>query len=334
MAVSKFGLKDWLLGWLVPSGTGTAAIQAVALTSSTGAEYNAASPLPVALQASSASAAFNPTGEAALSVTTTSARVALGSAGPTALVVNTGATVAYVAFGNASVVANTTSGHPVPAGWGIAFDIGSANFIAAITASSTTTLTITTGTGIPALTGGGGGSGGGDVNLAEIGGTATKQTVAGAIDVVINDSAGTPITYNANGQATMANSAPVVIASNQTAVPVAGSGTAGTANAGVVTVQGIASMTALLAQVGTTTLANGQVAPTNTAATLIAARTGRQRVTFYNTGAVTVFIGIATVTTANGMALISGASITLNTSALVQAITAAGTGAVSYIEEF
>lgn len=51
---------------------------------------------------------------------------------------------------------------------------------------------------------------------------------------------------NPNGQATMANSAPVVIASNQSAVNVAGTGSAGTANAGVVTVQGIASMTKLL----------------------------------------------------------------------------------------
>ena len=51
---------------------------------------------------------------------------------------------------------------------------------------------------------------------------------------------------NANGQATMANSAPVVVASNQSTLPVKGAGTAGTADANVVTVQGIASMTKLL----------------------------------------------------------------------------------------
>jgi hypothetical protein len=37
MAVSKFLTRDWLLGWLVPSGNGTAAVQAVVLTDTTGA---------------------------------------------------------------------------------------------------------------------------------------------------------------------------------------------------------------------------------------------------------------------------------------------------------
>lgn len=36
MALSKFMDRDWLLGWLVPSGTSTAAIQAVSLVSPTG----------------------------------------------------------------------------------------------------------------------------------------------------------------------------------------------------------------------------------------------------------------------------------------------------------
>ena len=53
------------------------------------------------------------------------------------------------------------------------------------------------------------------------------------------------------GQATMPNSIPVAIASNQSAVPVAGSGSAGTAASGVVTVQGITSMTPLLVNPGT-----------------------------------------------------------------------------------
>jgi hypothetical protein len=47
MAISKFGTRDWLLGWLVPSGVGTAAIQAVALTDSAGSEYGTGAPLPV-----------------------------------------------------------------------------------------------------------------------------------------------------------------------------------------------------------------------------------------------------------------------------------------------
>ena len=85
---------------------------------------------------------------------------------------------------------------------------------------------------------------------------------------------------------------------------------------------------------GSTTMANGQVAPTNSAATLLAARDTRQRVIFLNSGTVTVYIGIATVTTGNGFRLAPGASVTLYTQVLIQAITASGTGSIDYIEEF
>jgi hypothetical protein len=63
-------------------------------------------------------------------------------------------------------------------------------------------------------------------------------TTAGSVHTTVDNT-------NANGQAVMASSSPVVIASNQSTIPVNGSGTAGTANSGVVTVQGIASMTPL-----------------------------------------------------------------------------------------
>lgn len=89
--------------------------------------------------------------------------------------------------------------------------------------------------------------------------------------------------------------------------------------------------------IGTTALANGQVNISNTAATLLAARETRKRVTFVNRMPVAVFIGIATVTTANGFQLDPGAAITLQTTALVQGITAAataGTVYVHYIEEY
>jgi hypothetical protein len=86
--------------------------------------------------------------------------------------------------------------------------------------------------------------------------------------------------------------------------------------------------------IGSSTLANGQVAPTNTAATLLAARETRSRVVFVNHGSVDVYIGIATVTTANGFKLPPGGTLTLHTTALTQAITASGTGSIHYIEEF
>lgn len=119
----------------------------------------------------------------------------------------------------------------------------------------------------------------------------------GSQAVQIVDSTGTALTYNANGSATPTNSAPVVVA-NPTAV------------------------------------ATNQVAPTGSAATLLASRAFRTRVTFKNIGAVTVYIGPATVTTANGFPLLPGESISYVTTALFQAITASGTGAIAYTEEY
>jgi hypothetical protein len=87
-------------------------------------------------------------------------------------------------------------------------------------------------------------------------------------------------------------------------------------------------------EIGSATLANGQVAPTATAATLLAARDTRKRVTFLNAGTVDVYIGIATVTTANGFKLVPGSAMMVYTTALLQAITASGTGAIHYIEEY
>ena len=90
-------------------------------------------------------------------------------------------------------------------------------------------------------------------------------------------------------------------------------------------------------EIGSATLANGQVNISNSAVTLLAARDTRKRVTFINRMPVAVFIGIATVTTANGVQIDPGASITLHTTALIQGITAAataGTVYVHYIEEY
>ena len=112
----------------------------------------------------------------------------------------------------------------------------------------------------------------------------------------------------------------------------AGSGT--TVGTDERTINSVAVQVQRVDEQGSTAIANGQVAPTGTAGTLVAARDTRKRVTFLNTGSVNVYIGIATVTTANGFVLAPGAAITLNTQALVQAITASGTGAVSYIEEY
>lgn len=87
--------------------------------------------------------------------------------------------------------------------------------------------------------------------------------------------------------------------------------------------------------IGSTAIASGQVAPGDTAATLVAARDTRKRLLLYNFGQCMVWVGPATVTSANGFPLEPRASLALLTTALVQAITPAGmTGAVSYVEEY
>lgn len=85
---------------------------------------------------------------------------------------------------------------------------------------------------------------------------------------------------------------------------------------------------------GGTAVATGQVAPTGSAATLLAARETRKVVTFANRGTVDVYIGPATVTTGNGFLLSPGESFDYEDTALIQAITPAGTGLIHYLEVY
>jgi hypothetical protein len=75
-------------------------------------------------------------------------------------------------------------------------------------------------------------------------------------------------------------------------------------------------------------------APTNTAALVLAANPERQGALIYNNGSQTVYLGKdATVTTANGMPLPSGASLADDRSAdAYWAIVASGTGDLRIIE--
>jgi len=87
-------------------------------------------------------------------------------------------------------------------------------------------------------------------------------------------------------------------------------------------------------RIGATSLTTGQAAPTNSAANIVAARDTRQRLVLVNHGSVDVFVGPATVTTANGLKIPPGASLTLYTTVAVQGITASGTGSIHYAEEY
>lgn len=84
------------------------------------------------------------------------------------------------------------------------------------------------------------------------------STAPGATDPALVVSI-SPNSVNANGQATMANSAPVVLASNQSNLPVVGAGTAGTPSGGVVSIQGVSSGTVVPVSMTSTTLTGTSV---------------------------------------------------------------------------
>lgn len=72
--------------------------------------------------------------------------------------------------------------------------------------------------------------------------------------------------------------------------------------------------------------ATGQVTPTASAATLLAARETRKSVLIYNGTNMTVFIGPASVTTANGFGMPPGSSLEISTTVLLQNIVSTVTG--------
>ena len=91
--------------------------------------------------------------------------------------------------------------------------------------------------------------------------------------------------------------------------------------------------------VGASALATAQASLGTTASSIVAARTGgsgtgRIAATLYNTGAVTVFVGNAGVTTSAGIPVPAGASLTLKTTAALYGITASSTATVGVVETF
>jgi hypothetical protein len=103
------------------------------------------------------------------------------------------------------------------------------------------------------------------------------------------------------------------------------------------TIASVAAHVQRMGELGSTAIATGQVTPTASAATLLAARETRKSVTFVNLTNMSVFIGPATVTTANGFELPAGAGISIPTTALLQVIVASVTGLtgdVQYIETY
>ncbi len=102
------------------------------------------------------------------------------------------------------------------------------------------------------------------------------------------------------------------------------------------TINAVAVQVQRVDEQGSTAIATGQVVLTTTAGTFVAARDTRKRLIIRNNASTDVWLGPATVTTANGFRLEVGASLTLSTTALVQGIIASGTmtGDVDYVEEY
>lgn len=115
----------------------------------------------------------------------------------------------------------------------------------------------------------------------------------------------------------------------------ANQGTAGAAAWPVTAVQGAAGAALWLVKLpGAPSIASGQVTA-GAAATLVAARATRRSVSIFNTDSTNgVYIGPATVTSGNGMLLPARASISVDTTALIQCLAAAGTPVVTYIETY
>lgn len=112
----------------------------------------------------------------------------------------------------------------------------------------------------------------------------------------------------------------------------AGSGT--TVGTDERTINSVAVQVQRVNEQGSTAIATGQDATDGTAGNIVAARDTRKRLVLVNAGTIDVYVGPATVTTANGVKIPPGASLTLYTTAAVQGITASGTGAVHYLEEY
>lgn len=167
-----------------------------------------------------------------------------------------------------------------------------------------------------------------------------QNTVGGQVvqaeAVTLVNSSGTEITsLTVTGPLTdtqlRAAAVPVSLAAETTKVigtiNVAGSQTIATTNAGTFAVQ-------VTTQIGAANTANNQVS-ISSAATLVAARVTRRYVIIRNLDtSVSGYVGVATVTTANGMLIQAGESIRLDTTALIQGVAASGTIVFAYAEVY
>lgn len=93
------------------------------------------------------------------------------------------------------------------------------------------------------------------------------------------------------------------------------------------------AVSTITAQPAAVNQSTGQVATSTTAATFVIARPTRRSVSLQNLDAsINVFIGPATVTAANGYRLGPGQSVSVDTTLLIQVISASGTPTVAFYD--
>ena len=171
-----------------------------------------------------------------LSVSNVSANTAINGADPVQSITNTGSVTAYVNLGTTNAITATTSDIAIAAGATVPLTVGSNTYLAAITSTGSTTLNIAGGSGLltgiagsPSVSGSNpaAGSTGSAVPSSasydglNVGGTLRGHTgvnPSGSVYAGQTDLTSVGGTTLAFGQATMAASIPVVIASNQSAI--------------------------------------------------------------------------------------------------------------------
>jgi hypothetical protein len=95
------------------------------------------------------------------------------------------------------------------------------------------------------------------------------------------------------------------------------------------------TVNATFSAVGAAHQANSQVTASNVAGTLIAARPTRRSCLIRNMDtSITVYLGAATVTSANGMQLKAGESVVVTAITLLQAIAASGSPVIAVFDEY
>jgi hypothetical protein len=161
--------------------------------------------------------------------------------------------------------------------------------------------------------------------------TNARATAKGALWVALADSAGDPITSFGGGSQYTEGDTDASI----TGTALLWEDTSDTLRAVSAAKPLPVSIISQVQPVGASNIVTGQAAPTNSAATLVASRATRTRLTMVNRGSVSVYVGPATVTTANGVELKPGESMTFEMAGTtLQGITASGTGNIHYWEEY